>query len=90
MYRARDLKNQQIVALKRIRLEPQLNHSQEATAEKQQEPLPAEGLPLAHYREILLLQSLRHPNIVEVQSIAVGRHLSSIFTVMEVRGSPCI
>lgn len=42
-----------------------------------------DGLPLAHYREILLLQSLHHRNIVEMKEVVVGRNINSIFTVME-------
>lgn len=80
VYKALDKKTGKIVALKRIRLQAAENTHK---AMQNDEQLPADGLPLAHYREIMLLQTLRHENIVQVHAIAVGKHLSNIYTVME-------
>ena len=79
VYQARDKDTGEIVALKRIRLQPESDSSNP----KNEDTIPADGLPLAHLREIQLLKSLRHQNIVQVKEIVVGRALSSIFTVME-------
>lgn len=42
-----------------------------------------EGFPLTSVREINILLALRHPNIVTVFEVVVGRSLDSIFMVME-------
>lgn len=42
-----------------------------------------EGFPLSGLREISLLLSLRHRNIVQLEEIVVGNHLDSIFLLME-------
>jgi cyclin-dependent kinase 10 len=57
VYRARD-QNSNIVALKQIRILPQ---------ERQN------GIPITAIREIAILQSLRHVNIVNVLDVAVGQ-----------------
>jgi cell division cycle 2-like protein len=80
--RARDRETGQIVALKRIRLDEQTNNNNN-NQPAPKEDLPGDGFPVAHYREILLLQSLQHPNIVRMQCMAVGRTLNAIFIVME-------
>ncbi|KAF9354689.1 NADPH-dependent diflavin oxidoreductase 1 [Mortierella sp. AD094] len=66
VYRARDKKTDEIVALKRIRMERE-----------------NDGLPISSLREIKLLKTLRHDNIVLVRDVAVGNDLDQIFLVME-------
>ncbi|KAI8600247.1 kinase-like domain-containing protein [Dissophora ornata] len=66
VYRARDKKTSEIVALKRIRMERE-----------------NDGLPISSLREIKLLKTLRHDNIVLVKDVAVGSDLDQIFLVME-------
>ncbi|KAJ3184828.1 Cyclin-dependent kinase 10 [Gaertneriomyces sp. JEL0708] len=43
----------------------------------------SEGMPVSSLREIALLRSLRHENIVQVVDVAVGVGLENIFMVME-------
>ena len=82
--RAKDRRTGEIVALKKIRLILAPNEDQaQQTKPTSVADLPHDGLPLSHFREIQLLQSLQHPNVVSIKEIAVGRQLSSIFTVME-------
>jgi cyclin-dependent kinase 10 len=57
VYRARD-RNSNIVALKQVRILPQ---------ERQN------GIPITAIREIAILQSLKHVNIVNVLDVAVGQ-----------------
>ncbi|KAG0286261.1 Cyclin-dependent kinase 10 [Linnemannia gamsii] len=66
VYRAKDKKTNDIVALKRIRMERE-----------------NDGLPISSLREIKLLKTLRHDNIVLVKEVAVGNDLDQIFLVME-------
>ncbi|KHN78555.1 Importin subunit alpha-2 [Toxocara canis] len=68
VYRAKDSRNEQIVALKKVRMD-----------EKSEE----EGISISALREIHLLMTLRHPNVVHLKEIAVGKRLTSIFLVME-------
>ncbi len=42
-----------------------------------------EGFPLTSLREINILLSFRHPNIVNVTEVVVGNSLDSVFMVME-------
>ncbi|KAL6779722.1 CDKH1 [Auxenochlorella protothecoides x Auxenochlorella symbiontica] len=42
-----------------------------------------DGFPLTALREINILLSLRHPNIVNVSEVVVGSSLDSVFMVME-------
>ena len=42
-----------------------------------------DGFPLTAIREINVLLSLRHPNIVDVSEVVVGPSLDSVFMVME-------
>lgn len=56
--RARDTKNDSIVALKKVRMEQE-----------------RDGLPLSGIREISVLLSCRHENIVELKEVVVGRSL---------------
>ncbi|KAF9128695.1 Cyclin-dependent kinase 10 [Mortierella sp. 14UC] len=66
VYRAKDKRTNEIVALKRIRMERE-----------------NDGLPISSLREIKLLKTLRHDNIVLVKEVAVGNDLDQIFLVME-------
>ena len=65
VYRARDNKSGEIVALKRIRME----HEEE-------------GLPVCSVREISLLLTLSHKNIVQLREVVVGSELTTMFLVM--------
>lgn len=66
VYRARDTVSNEIVALKKVRMERE-----------------KDGIPLSGLREISLLLSLKHKNIVQLKEVVVGKHLDSIFLVME-------
>ena len=41
------------------------------------------GFPITSLREIQLLRRLRHPNIVSLQEVVVGRKRDSVFLVFE-------
>lgn len=76
--RARDRRNGSVVALKQIRiLEYERNN----------------GIPLTALREISILRSLRHQNIINVFEVAVNDAvLEDVYMVMEYCekvGSPC-
>ena len=58
--RARDRRSGEIVALKTIRIDD---------SEKR------DGTPITAIREISLLRSLRHPNIVNVIEVAIGGNI---------------
>ncbi len=60
VYRARDIRNDKIVAVKAIRI-----------FENERD----DGMPLTALREISILRSLRHPNVVNVMEVAVGETL---------------
>jgi len=60
VYRARDRRSGHIVALKTVRID---------SAEKR------DGTPITAIREISLLRSLRHPNIVNVIEVAIGGNI---------------
>lgn len=66
VYRARDTKSGEIVALKKMRMEKE-----------------KDGMPISGLREIMLLQTCKHPNVVSLKEVVVGRSLESIFLVME-------
>ena len=66
VYRARDTKFNEMVALKKVRMERE-----------------KDGIPISSLREISLLLGLNHQNIVKLKEVVVGRHLDSIFLVME-------
>ncbi|KAK6100633.1 Protein kinase domain family protein [Brugia pahangi] len=68
VYRAKDTKTGEIIALKKVRMD-----------EKSEE----NGISISAIREIHLLMSLHHKNIVELKEIVVGQQLTSIFLVME-------
>jgi cyclin-dependent kinase 10 len=65
VYRARDIKDGQIVALKKVRMERE-----------------NDGMPISSIREISILFDLKHENIVELKTVAVGQQLDSLFLVM--------
>uniref|UniRef100_A0A1I7V9F9 CMGC/CDK/CDK10 protein kinase n=1 Tax=Loa loa TaxID=7209 RepID=A0A1I7V9F9_LOALO len=68
VYRAKDVKTGEIIALKKVRMD-----------EKSEE----NGISISAIREIHLLMSLHHKNIVQLKEIVVGQQLTSIFLVME-------
>ena len=69
VYRARDYKTSKIVALKQVRISPE---------ERQN------GVPITAIREISILRSLKHENIVNVLDVAVGdTAMDEIYMVME-------
>lgn len=68
VYKARDKKTGEIVALKKVKME------------KEQE---REGFPVTALREINILASLNHPSIVTFKEVVVGSSLDCIFVVME-------
>lgn len=69
VYRARDKVTSQVVALKQVRISPE---------ERQN------GIPITALREISILRSLRHNNIVNVFDVAVGEKVvDEIYMVME-------
>ncbi|KAF8471171.1 kinase-like domain-containing protein [Kalaharituber pfeilii] len=71
VHRALDLttpKPHKVVALKQMRLS-----DRERT----------NGMPITSIREIALLRSLRHPNIVGVLEVAVGSDMADVYMVME-------
>eukprot|EP00051_Salpingoeca_urceolata_P003527 m.58462 g.58462 ORF g.58462 m.58462 type:complete len:379 (-) comp12867_c0_seq2:22-1158(-) len=41
------------------------------------------GLPISSLRELRALQRTKHPNVVQLQCVAVGRELTSVFLVLE-------
>lgn len=69
VFRARDRTSSRVVALKQIRLSPEDRQN---------------GIPITALREISILRSLRHTNVVNVLGVAVGdQSLDEIYMVME-------
>lgn len=69
VYRARDRQNAEVVALKQVR----------AFSDERQN-----GIHITALREISVLRSLRHPNIVNVIDVAVAeKEMDDIYMVME-------
>uniref|UniRef100_A0A1B0DIR3 cyclin-dependent kinase n=1 Tax=Phlebotomus papatasi TaxID=29031 RepID=A0A1B0DIR3_PHLPP len=66
VYRAKDTKTNEIVALKKVRMDQE-----------------KDGLPISGLREILILKSCDHENIVKLKEVLVGRSLESIFLSLE-------
>ncbi|RPA80464.1 cyclin-dependent kinase 10, isoform CRA_g [Ascobolus immersus RN42] len=66
--RARDKQTSEIVALKQVRIFDESRPN---------------GIPITALREISLLKSLRHENIVSVLNVAVGSDLNDVYMVME-------
>ncbi|KAK6038494.1 kinase domain protein, partial [Cooperia oncophora] len=69
VYRARDSKSGQVVALKKVRVDSKMSAQM--------------GISDSALREIVLLKKLRHENIVELKEVAVSRDPQGMFLVME-------
>ena len=41
------------------------------------------GMPITSIREIALLRSIKHPNIISVLDVAVGKDMADVYMVME-------
>jgi cell division cycle 2-like len=65
VYKAKEKKTGEIVALKRIKMENQ-----------------KEGFPISSLREIEILVSLNHDNIVNIKEVVIGRKFQQIFMVL--------
>ena len=71
VYRAHDLTTPSpntVVALKQMRLSDRDRSN---------------GMPITSIREIALLRSIRHPNIISVLDVAVGKDMADVYMVME-------
>ena len=69
VFRARDRQSSKIVALKQVRIPVEERHN---------------GVPITALREISILRSLKHRNIVNVIDVAVGEDaLDEVYMVME-------
>lgn len=79
VYRARDRETSRVVALKQVRILPE---------ERQN------GVPMTALREISILRSLGHDNIINVSDVAVGTHeMDEVYMIMEYAeqvGSPML
>lgn len=64
--RAKDTDSNEIVALKKVRMDNE-----------------RDGIPISSLREIQVLLSCKHENIVQLKEVVVGRSLESIFLAME-------
>lgn len=68
--RARDTVTDEIVALKKVRMENERDGMLNKCAK-----ISLTGIPISSLREITLLLSLKHPNIVQLKEVVVGRSL---------------
>lgn len=68
VFRARDTRSNEIVALKKVRFDPEMFK---------------DGFPISGLREIQVLKACNHENVVRLKEVVVGRSLESIFLVME-------
>jgi cell division cycle 2-like protein len=68
VWRAKDLATQEIVALKQIKFDDEMTK---------------EGFPVTALREISVLLSLSHENVVSVREMCVGSSFDKVFMVME-------
>lgn len=68
VHRAHDHKTSKIVALKQVRIFDSDRGN---------------GIPITALREISILKSLRHNNVVNVLDVAVGTELDDVYMVME-------
>ncbi len=75
MHRALHPATSRIVALKNIRISPE---------ERQN------GVPITALREISILRSLKHGNIVNVLDVAVGEQVEEVWMVMEYVEQVCL
>ncbi|KAG7342931.1 serine/threonine protein kinase [Nitzschia inconspicua] len=69
VWKAKDLVTKEIVALKQIKFDPQIQQQQ--------------GFPVTALREINVLLALSHENIVSVREMVVGSDVDKVFMVME-------
>jgi cell division cycle 2-like protein len=69
VWKAKDLATNQIVALKQIKFDTDIQDQQ--------------GFPVTALREINVLLALKHENIVTVQEMVVGSDVNQVFMVME-------
>uniref|UniRef100_A0A061R3Y5 Cell division cycle 2-like n=1 Tax=Tetraselmis sp. GSL018 TaxID=582737 RepID=A0A061R3Y5_9CHLO len=68
VYKARDMKREEFVALKRV---------------KMQKEAYKEGFPRTAIREMNILVQFHHPNIVNVSEVVVGKKTDEVYMVME-------
>eukprot|EP00298_Acanthocystis_sp_HF-20_P010489 c18882_g2_i2.p1 GENE.c18882_g2_i2~~c18882_g2_i2.p1 ORF type:complete len:367 (+),score=151.56 c18882_g2_i2:2-1102(+) len=68
VYKAKDLDSEEIVALKRVKMEKVSD---------------SEGFPMTMLREIQILTRIKHPNIVNLKEVVVGSTRNRIFLVFE-------
>lgn len=68
VFRARDTKSNEIVALKKVRIDQEMFK---------------DGFPVSGLREIQILKNCNHENVVKLKEVVVGNSLESIFLVME-------
>lgn len=68
VFRARDIKTGIVYALKQVKLGAETSKV---------------GFPITALREINILMTLRHPNIIKVKEMVVGSSIDKIFMVME-------
>ena len=69
VYRARDRATSRIVALKQVRITAEERHN---------------GVPITALREISILRSLKHSNVINVLDVAVDEHaMDEVYMVME-------
>ena len=69
VYRAKHRQSSKIVALKQVRIAAEERHN---------------GIPITTLREISILRSLKHSNIINVIDVAVGQELmDEVYMVME-------
>jgi serine/threonine protein kinase len=67
VYKAKDTKTNEIVALKRVKIDIDND----------------DGMPITSLREIHILKQISHPNIVKLQEIVVGSRQDSVFLAFE-------
>lgn len=67
VYRAKDKKTNEIVALKRIKMEDETK----------------DGYPTTSLREVDILQKMQHPNIVTVREVVVNTNMDKVYMAME-------
>jgi len=67
VYKARDTRTGEIIALKQVRMERERDT----------------GMPITALREIKLLESLNHPHVVKLKEVVVGSKWDEIFLVFE-------
>ncbi|KAL8691828.1 MAG: hypothetical protein Q9224_004090, partial [Gallowayella concinna] len=69
VFRAREHRSSKIVAMKQVRIPPEDRQN---------------GVPITALREISILRSLKHDNIVNVLDVAVGESsMDDVYMVME-------